>query len=345
MPEININSYPLDDAKNETENLHFASDDKLSARCHKHGAPSSCSAQDSVLSPAIHIGYHESSSAGYAAMGQEAVDAGGSTFAFFTRNPRGGKAKPIEPSDAAKLCAIMEEHRFAPIVAHAPYTMNPCSQKKELREYALDMLTDDLIKLKAINGVYYNLHPGCHTGQGEEEGVRLAAATIAEAIKRARENGAVHTTVLIETMAGKGSEIGASFESVKNIIDAIDTLLSALPDASSSAMCAPPFAPCVCLDTCHLWDAGYDIAGDLDGVLNKFDKIIGLDRLKAVHLNDSMNERASHKDRHQKIGQGFIGFDALYRVTRHPALRSLPFILETPNDANGYKDEIRRLLD
>lgn len=305
----------------------------------------------------MYIGYHESSSAGYAAMGREAVEAGGNTFAFFTRNPRGGSAKPIDASDAALLRSIMKENHFAPIVAHAPYTMNPCSAKEDLREYALDMLCDDLAKLEMLDGypqteraaeggeqgngkdyvpiVYYNLHPGCHTGQGEEAGVSLTAYVISEAIKRVSQKGAIHTAVLIETMAGKGSEIGATFESMKNIIDATQSFLSLLSPA--------PRSIAVTLDTCHVWDAGYDIKGDLDGVLTSFDKTVGLGRLKAVHLNDSMNERGSHKDRHQKIGQGFIGLDALLRVTHHPALCNLPFILETPNEIAGYKEEIRLL--
>lgn len=292
-----------------------------------------------VNTPAIHIGYHESYSNGYAAMGLEAVEAGGSTFAFFTRNPRGGKAKPIDSEDAMKLRAIMKDNNFAPIVAHAPYTMNPCSAKEETRDYALDMLTDDIIKLEAIPGCYYNLHPGCHTGQGETEGVSLTANVIARAIKAAAEKGATATKLLIETMAGKGSEIGAAFESIRNIIDATEALLTSLPRSLPSASIG------VCLDTCHVWDAGYDIAGGLDDVLTEFDKTVGLERIMAVHLNDSMNERGSHKDRHQKIGKGFIGFPALYRITRHPSLCSLPFILETPNESAGYKEEIKMLLD
>lgn len=318
------------------------------------------------INPCINIGYHESSSAGYEAMGREALEAGGNTFAFFTRNPRGGSAKPIIPSDAAALRSIMAENRFAPIVAHAPYTMNPCSAKADLREYALDMLTDDLIRLEVLHGqcpkadsgegkssnecakndykpaIYYNLHPGCHTGQGEEEGIKLTAYVISEAIKRASRAGAIRTALLIETMAGKGSEIGSTFESMHAIIDAADALLSSLT-ANPYSSSPIPYTLAATFDTCHVWDAGYDIAGDLDGVLTKFDKTVGLNRLKAVHLNDSMNDRGSRKDRHQKIGQGSIGLDALLRVIRHPALCRLPFILETPNDIAGYKEEINLL--
>lgn len=274
----------------------------------------------------LHIGYHEASSAGYAAMGREAVTAGADTFAFFTRNPRGGISKPIDANDAAELRGIMQEYRFAPIVAHAPYTMNPCSSKADLRQYALDMLIEDITKLDAFPGAYYNLHPGCHTGQGEAEGIKLSAIVIAEALRRTREAGCSHVTLLIETMAGKGSEIGETFESIRAILDAVGDNVG------------------VCLDTCHIWDAGYDIVDDLDGVLTKFDKTVGLHRIKAVHLNDSMNDRGSHKDRHQNIGQGYIGLKALRRVTEHSTLCGLPFILETPNEKEGYKQEIALLM-
>lgn len=282
----------------------------------------------------MHIGYHEALKDGYAAMGREAVEAGGDTFAFFTRNPRGGKSRPIDISDANALCTIMEENHFAPIVAHAPYTMNPCSAKKEIREYALDMLIEDIEKLEVLPPSYYNLHPGCHTGAGEEEGIRLSAAVIAKALVSTREKGCHKTTLLIETMAGKGSEIGATFEGVRKILDAVEEAFCSLSPAS------PPPQLGVCLDTCHIWDAGYDIVGDIDGVLTEFDKKVGLSRIKAVHLNDSMNDRGQHKDRHEKIGQGFIGLDALQRITLHSALSTLPFILETPNDKAGYKAEI-----
>lgn len=266
----------------------------------------------------IHIGNHLSSSDGFLAMGKKALELGGDTFAFFTRNPRGGKAKEIDPRDAAALRLLMEEHHFGKLVAHAPYTMNLCSQKPDIRQFAADMLADDLRRMEYLPGNYYNFHPGSHTGQGTEQGI----AYIAEALNASLFPG-MQTTVLLEVMAGKGSEIGSRFEEIRSILDAV----------TQSDRIG------VCIDTCHLWDGGYDIAS-FDDVLSEFDRVIGLSRLKAVHLNDSMNPLGSHKDRHQKIGEGMIGTEVLRNVVTHPALQGLPFILETPNDDAGYAREI-----
>lgn len=284
----------------------------------------------------LHIGYHESTSDGLFALGKEAVSVGADTFAFFTRNPRGGKAKEIDPADAAALVAFMKENNFAPPVAHAPYTMNPCSADSGLRQYALEMMIDDLARLEYTPGCLYNFHPGSHTGQGAEVGIDFTAKMIAEAIKSAEAAAGgkqLSTKVLIETMAGKGSEIGRSFEEVRAIIDLAESKYGGSLEGKLG----------VCLDTCHIWDGGYDIVNNLDGVITQFDKVIGLKRLCAIHLNDSMNDLGAHKDRHEKIGQGKIGLEALKRVTRHSALCNLPFILETPNDHNGYKKEIELL--
>lgn len=283
----------------------------------------------------LHIGYHESSSDGYEAMGKEALSVGADTFAFFTRNPRGGNAKPVNPEDAATLCTLMKEHQFAPLVAHAPYTMNPCSADPHLREYALDMMVDDFMRLEYTPGSLYNFHPGSHVSQGADVGMQLTSDMIAAALKQidkqlAEKNTTCHTTLLVETMAGKGSEIGRTFEEVKTILDMAEEKFGAsLKDRVG-----------VCMDTCHIWDGGYDIVNDLDGVLTSFDKTVGLKRIHAVHLNDSLNVREAHKDRHAKIGEGNIGVDALSRVVNHPALCKLPFILETPNEHDGYKKEI-----
>ena len=283
----------------------------------------------------LHIGYHESTSNGLEGLGLEALEAGADTFAFFTRNPRGGKAKDIDPSDAEKLNALRKEHNFAPPVAHAPYTMNPCSADEGLRQYALEMMIDDFLRLEYTPGSLYNFHPGSHTGQGAETGIDLTSSMISNAIKEAEKKigKASSTTLLIETMAGKGSEIGRTFEEVRAIIDKAEEKFGSSLKGRLG----------VCLDTCHIWDGGYDIVNDLDGVVTQFDKIIGLDRLKAIHLNDSMNDLGAHKDRHEKIGEGHIGFEALKRVTVHSALKDLPFILETPNDQAGYKKEIEML--
>lgn len=266
------------------------------------------------------IGNHLSSSSGYMAMGRAAQKLGANTFAFFTRNPRGGKAKPIDQEDIGALISFLSDQKFGKLVAHAPYTMNLCSDKPDIRGFASDMLKDDLRRLEYLPGNYYNLHPGSHVGQGAECGIQL----IADALNDSMFVG-MHTTVLLETMSGKGSEIGSSFEELRSILDRI-----ALPERIG-----------VCLDTCHVWDAGYDIVNHLDKVLDRFDRIIGLSRLKAVHLNDSMNLCGTKKDRHQKLGLGCIGKDALKAVVRHPSLQGLPFILETPNDDAGYAEEIR----
>ncbi len=270
----------------------------------------------------MYIGSHISASKGFEAMGKQALKLGANTFAFFTRNPRGGKAKEIDPADVDKLLALMEEHRFGKLVAHAPYTMNLCAAKENVRSFSMEMFQDDLKRMDYLPGNYYNFHPGSHVGQGAEQGIEM----IAEAL-----NGALFeeqtTTVLLETMAGKGSEVGRSFEELRRIIDLVD-----LDDKLG-----------VCLDTCHIWDGGYDVVDHLDDVLNEFDQVIGLDRLKAIHLNDSMNPLGAHKDRHEKIGQGHLGLEAITRIINHPALKELPFILETPNDDEGYTNEIAML--
>lgn len=270
----------------------------------------------------MYIGSHISASKGFEAMGKQALKLGANTFAFFTRNPRGGKAKEIDPADVDKLLALMEEHHFGKLVAHAPYTMNLCAAKENVRNFSMEMFQDDLKRMDYLPGNYYNFHPGSHVGQGAEQGIEM----IAEAL-----NGALFeeqtTTVLLETMAGKGSEVGRSFEELRRIIDLVE-----LDDKLG-----------VCLDTCHIWDGGYDVVDHLDDVLNEFDQVIGLDRLKAIHLNDSMNPLGAHKDRHEKIGQGHLGLEAITRIINHPALKELPFILETPNDDEGYTNEIAML--
>ena len=270
----------------------------------------------------LHIGCHLSSAKGFLAMGKEAAAMKADTFAFFTRNPRGGKAKDIDPADADAFLAFHREHNFVRLVAHAPYTMNLCAAKENIRTFALDMLTDDLRRMEVIPGNYYNFHPGSHVGQGIAKGIELIAEQLNQAMFPEQT-----TTVLLETMAGKGSEVGRSFEELRAIMDRV-TLNDKLG---------------VCLDTCHVWDSGYDIATDLDGVLAEFDRIISIDRLKAIHINDSLNPLDSHKDRHACIGEGCIGLAALSAVTKHPKLRELPFILETPNDNEGYAEEIALL--
>ena len=270
----------------------------------------------------FYIGSHISASKGYEAMGKQALKLGANTFAFFTRNPRGGKAKEIDEADVQKFLELAKEHSFGKLVAHAPYTMNACAAREDIRKFAGEMMTDDLRRMEYTPGNYYNFHPGSHVGQGSETGVQLTAELLNEVLKPEQT-----TTVLLETMAGKGSEIGRSFEELKAILDLVE-----LKDKMG-----------VCLDTCHVWDAGYDIVNDLDGVLDSFDKIIGLDYLKAIHMNDSMNPLAAHKDRHEKIGEGQIGLEALERVINHPLLQGLPVILETPNDDAGYAKEISLL--
>lgn len=269
-----------------------------------------------------YLGAHLSSSKGFYKMGQAALAIGANTFQCFVRNPRGAKAKAIDPVDLARLRDLMAEHRFGPIVAHAPYIMNPCSKDEGIRELAARMMAEDLELMEHLPGNYYNFHPGSHVGQGLETGCRQIADMLDHVVTPDRQ-----TTVLLETMAGKGSEIGGRFEELRMILD--------------MASCGARLG--VCLDTCHVSDGGYDIAGDLDGVLTAFDRIIGLECLKAVHINDSMNPVGSRKDRHALIGQGTIGEEAILRVIAHPALRELPFILETPTDDAGHGEEIQRL--
>lgn len=267
----------------------------------------------------FYIGNHVSSSKGFEAMGKKTTELGGNTFAFFTRNPRGGSAKEIIPEDVEKLKKHMQEHAFGKLVAHAPYTMNLCAAKEDIRNFSKNMLKDDLQRMEWLPGHFYNFHPGSHVGQGTEEGIRLITEAINEALWPE-----CHTTILLETMAGKGSEVGGTFEELRQIIDGIE-----LKEKVG-----------VCLDTCHIWDGGYDIVNDLEGVLAEFDRVIGLDRLCAIHLNDSMNVSGAKKDRHQKLGQGNLGMEGMRRVVTHPLLQGKPFILETPNEDEGYAQEI-----
>lgn len=269
----------------------------------------------------LYLGCHLSASAGFAAMVDTASSIGANTFAFFTRNPRGSRAKREDPQDAAKALELLEERRFGPLVAHGAYTMNLCTADPEARAFAAQVLLDDLRRMGALPGNFYNFHPGSHTGQGTERGIDYISA----ALRRALEPD-YPVTVLLETMAGKGSEIGGTFEELKLILDAVGDRRVG-----------------VCLDTCHVYDAGYDIVGDLDGVLSEFDRVIGLNRLKALHLNDSKNPFRSHKDRHECIGRGSLGLETFRAVVNHPALRKLPMILETPNELPGYAEEITAL--
>ena len=270
------------------------------------------------------IGCHLSSSKGYFAMGKEAVKIDANTFQFFTRNPRGTKAKAMNPEDVNRYLDFAREHGINQILAHAPYTLNACSANEGLRTLARDTMKDDLERMEYTPGNCYNFHPGSHVGQGAEDGIRYISDMLNQVL-----TPELHTTVLLETMSGKGSEVGREFEELREILDRVEQ-----KDHMG-----------ICLDTCHVWDAGYDIAGDLDGVLNRFDRIIGLDKLKAIHLNDSQNPLGAHKDRHAKIGEGYIGFDALKRITVHPALKDLPFYLETPNDLSGYAKEIAMMRE
>ena len=270
----------------------------------------------------IYIGCHLSVTKGYEAMGKTMKNYGGDTFAWFTRNPRGGKAKDIVPADAEALNKFVNTNNFGKLVAHASYTMNLCAASPDTRANGLDMLKQDIERMEYFPGNFYNFHPGSHVGQGVEKGIEL----IADALNQFLTED-MHTTVLLETMAGKGSEVGSSFEELKEIIDRVE-----LNEKLG-----------VCFDTCHTWDAGYDLVNDLDGVLTKFDNVIGLDRLKAVHLNDSKNDIGSHKDRHEKIGEGFIGLDAMKRIVNHPVFEGHPFILEPPNDEAGYIKEIEMI--
>jgi len=271
----------------------------------------------------IYIGNHLSSSAGFLAMGKAALKLGGNTFAFFTRNPRGGKAKDIDPADAEALNAFLKENSFGPLVAHAPYTMNLCSDKADIRTFAKDMLVDDMKRMEYTPGNLYNFHPGSHVGQGVEQGIEYIVSALDEALF-----DGMRTTVLLEAMAGKGSEIGSRFEELAEIRSKVK-----MPECLG-----------VCLDTCHIWDGGYDIA-NIDAVLDEFDKVVGIEWLKAIHINDSMNVMGAHKDRHQKIGEGEIGSAILRNVVNNPRLQGLPFILETPNDDAGYASEISMIKE
>lgn len=269
------------------------------------------------------IGCHLSCSKGYANMAREAASIGANTFQFFTRNPRGGKAKDIDPADVEVYVELARDAGIATILAHAPYTLNPAAAKDDTRDFAVSTLADDLARMEATPHQLYNMHPGSHVGQGADVGIEK----IADALNQVLEPGQT-TTLLLETMAGKGSEVGATFEELAAVIERVDL---------SERMG-------VCLDTCHVWEAGYDIVGDLDGVLEEFDRVVGLDRLRAIHLNDSKNPIGAHKDRHEVIGGGHIGLDALAAVTAHPALRHLPFFLETPHDKVAeYGEEIASL--
>ena len=283
-----------------------------------------CAKRNAEMRIDMLIGNHLSASKGYAAMGKAALALDANTFAFFTRNPRGGKAKEIDEKDVEKFLNFAKEHEFGKIVAHAPYTMNLCAAKEDVRSFSKEMLLDDLKRMEYTPYNYYNFHPGSHTGQGVETGIEYIAQTLNEIITPEQS-----TTILLETMAGKGSEVGRTFEELREILDRVE-----LNDKMG-----------VCLDTCHVWDGGYDIVNDLDGVLNEFDRVIGLDRLKAVHFNDSMNDCGSHKDRHAKIGEGKIGAEAMRRVALHPLLEGRPFILETPNDDEGYRREIQMVRE
>lgn len=270
----------------------------------------------------MHIGCHLSASKGFYHMGKEALSIGADTFQFFTRNPRGSKAKDIDPKDVEKFLAFAEEHSFSTLLAHAPYTLNACSATESTRQFALETIEDDLKRMEFIPGNMYNFHPGSHTGQGAETGIEQIAEMLNTVLT---ENQT--TLVLLETMAGKGTEVGRSFHELRAIIDRVE-----LKDKMG-----------VCLDTCHVYDAGYDIVNNLDGVLEEFDRIVGIERLKAIHINDSKNPFESHKDRHEKIGEGSIGLDAFVRIINHPQLKDLPFFLETPNDIDGYEKEIELL--
>lgn len=281
------------------------------------------------------IGCHLSSSGGYLAMGQTAVSIGANVFQFFTRNPRGGAAKPIDPKDAEAFLAYAKANQIGPILAHAPYTLNAAAAEQRIRDFAEMTFVDDLKRLELTPGAMYNFHPGSHVGQGAEKGIELISDLLLRVLAA---TGPVKTTILLETMAGKGSEVGRNFEEVKAIIDRVESALNAPPLGNSGGTKLG-----VCLDTCHVWDGGYDIVNDLDGVLAEFDRVIGLERLKAIHTNDSMNVLGAHKDRHEKIGKGKIGLEAFRRIVNHPKLSDLPFYLETPCDLQGYKEEIQLL--
>ena len=272
----------------------------------------------------LYIGNHTSSSKGYAAMGRQMLKNGGNTFAFFTRNPRGGKAKEIDPADVERFLKLSGENHFGKLVAHAPYTMNACAAKENLRDFAREIMADDLKRMEYTPGNYYNFHPGSHVGQGTETGITKISEILNDVLTEEQS-----TTVLLETMSGKGSEVGATFQELRDIIDRVE---------KNNKLG-------VCLDTCHVWDGGYDIVHDLDGVLDEFDRILGLELLRTIHLNDSLMPFGSRKDRHAVIGEGEIGLEALLNVLRHPKLKDLPFYLETPLDDAGHKEEIARLKE
>ena len=272
----------------------------------------------------LRIGCHLSSSKGFLHMGKEAVGIGANTFQFFTRNPRGSKAKEIDEKDVEKYHAFAKENDICQILAHAPYTLNPCSKDAHTREFALMTMEDDLKRMEYVPGNCYNFHPGSHVGQGAEEGIKMIAETLNQILKKEQ-----HTTVLLETMSGKGTEVGRSFEELRAILDRVER---------KEHMG-------VCLDTCHVYDAGYDIVNNLDQVIDEFDSIIGLERLKAIHMNDSKNPFASHKDRHEKIGEGSLGIKTFETIVNHPKLQGIPIYLETPNELEGYAKEIKMLRD
>ncbi len=270
----------------------------------------------------LNIGCHLSVSKGFEFMGKQAIELGGNTFQFFTRNPRGGKAKEIDTKDTQALIKLMNENNFAKILAHAPYTLNPCSKDEHTREFAFQTMSDDLKRMEYLPNNLYNFHPGSHVGQGIEKGIQLISELLNTVLWED-----MTTTVLLETMAGKGSEVGSKFQELKEIIDNVQ-----LKEKMG-----------ICLDTCHVFDGGYDIKDNLEAVLEEFDKVIGIDRLKAIHINDSKNPIESHKDRHEKIGEGYIGIEAFERIVTHPVLKDLPFYLETPNELDGYAKEIALL--
>lgn len=270
----------------------------------------------------LNIGCHLSTTKGFENMGKEAISINGNTFQFFTRNPRGGKAKAIVQKDIDTLKELMEKNNFAKLLAHAPYTLNACSADENTRNFAKEMMMDDLVRMEYLPNNLYNFHPGSHVKQGVDVGIEYIVQMLNEVIKPEQT-----TTILLETMAGKGTEVGRTFEEIAEIISKVE-----LKDHMG-----------VCLDTCHVYDAGYDIVNDLDGVLEEFDRVIGLERLKAIHLNDSKNPYKSHKDRHEKIGEGYIGIEAITRIINHPKLKGIPFFLETPNELDGYAKEIELL--
>lgn len=272
----------------------------------------------------LNIGCHLSSSKGFEAMGKEALKIGANTFQFFTRNPRGSKAKKIDPKDVEALIELMKKNEFATILAHAPYTVNACSADESTRAFAIEIMADDLERMEYLPNSFYNFHPGSHVNQGAEAGIEYIINLLNTILKPEQK-----TKILLETMSGKGTEVGRSFEELKQILSGV-----ALSDRMG-----------ICLDTCHVYDAGYDIVNDLDGVLEDFDRIIGLEKLYAIHLNDSKNPFESHKDRHEKIGEGHMGKEVFFKIINHPKLKDIPFFLETPNELSGYAEEIKMLRD